>query len=238
MAKLKLLSRTEARKAEQQQIEAFQQQKQEMEKEVGRTVIEQLAWIVHLSQQDLSHHVALDKWAFIDWFALPVFKSNVVTRIPEVLKAQQGLVADIQAALSTVKGLVYGLADGKVVRVSPEKPQDFTFAVRRDHTGRLSHWYEGDVSTQVFLRTLDLLEKVGCDRLRRCPYQPEGKSVCGRVFVKRKGQRFCTRDHAQAAAYDAWVERGSPRYAKRVKQRVGEKVQVARRPRQKGGKAQ
>lgn len=211
MAKVTLLSRTKARKAERQQIQALQQQKQEVEAHTGgATAIGQLAWIVGLSQRTLGYGEALDTWRWLGFFAQPAFKEFLmVHRSPEGPGAQK-VVAEVQDALSTVKTLVCGLADGRVVHLSPESG-DLTFTLRQDAKGRLSRGYRGPLSTQVFLRTLDLLEKAGCDRLRRCPYHPEGKPVCGRVFVKRKGQRFCSPDHAQAAAYAAWVKRGMPR---------------------------
>lgn len=215
MATVKRLARTEAHKAQQQGDHARQQQQQEIEEKIGRTAIAELAWIVELSQQALSEYVALDNWQWLDFFARPALRQIVMkTVIPDSKRARQVLVADIQDALSTVKTLIGGLVDGRPVSLSPAKPEDFVMHFGQDPKGRLERWYGGDLSTLVLLRTLDLLDKVGCGRLRRCPYHPEGKPVCGRVFVKRKGQQFCSRDHAQAAAYDAWVKRGRPRGGK------------------------
>lgn len=209
-----LLSRTEQRKAERQQTQAIQQQVKEVDAHVGRTAVEQLAWIVGLSQRTLGYGEALDTWSWIIFFAVPAFKYLLLTsRIPTEPGRSQKVVAEVQDALSTIKTLICGLADGRVVNLSPETG-DLTFNIRRDAKGRLSREYRGPLSTQVFLRTLDLLEEAGCDRLRRCPYHAEGQPVCGRVFVKRKGQRFCSPDHAQAAAYAAWVKRGMPRGTK------------------------
>lgn len=211
MAKVKLLSRTEARKAEQQQIQALEQQQKEIEAELGCTAIEELAWIVDHSQRTLGFWEALDKWRWLYFFAQPALRYVwMVTHVPEKPDAQKKIVADVQDALTTVKTLISGLADGRAVNLSPESG-DLTFNIRQDAKGRLLREYRGPLGTQVFLRTLDLLNEVGCDRLRRCPYSRDGKRVCGRLFVKRKGQRFCCREHSQAAAYDAWVKRGMPR---------------------------
>lgn len=214
MAKVKLLSRSEARKAEQQQLQALKQQQEEIEARFGRTAITELAWIVDLSQDPLDYWAALEAWQWLYFFAQPAFRHILmVTRLPEKPDAQKKIVADVQGALSTGKTLISGLADGGVVNLSPESG-DLTFNLRQDAKGRLLREYRGPLGMQVFLRTLDLLDTVGCDRLRRCPYSPGGKLMCGRVFVKRKGQRFCSRQHAQEAAYDAWVKRGRPRWKK------------------------
>jgi len=119
-------------------------------------------------------------------------------------------VTDVREALGNVRVLVCGLADRKEVRFLP-KSGDLAIAIRIDSEGRLSREYLGPFKTRVFLRTLDLLEEVGSARLRTCPYSPKGKPVCNLVFVKRRGQRFCSREHSAAAAYDAWVSRGKPR---------------------------
>lgn len=219
MAKVKLLSRTEAREAEQQLIREVEQQIGEVNERIGCSALEQLVWIVGLSQRTLGHWEALDTWQWLGFFGQPAFKHLLMkTRIPTKPEAQKKVVADIEDALSTVKTLIGGLADGKVLNLSPQSG-DLTFNIRQDAKGRLLREYRGPLGTQIFLRTLDLLDEVGCDRLRRCPYSPGGKLVCGCVFVKRKGQRFCCRDHSQAAAYDAWVKRGMPRGRKGGKTR-------------------
>lgn len=219
MAKVKLLSRSEARKAEQQQIHRLQQQQKAIEARLGRTAVEELAWITGLSQATLRDEDALAEWEWLDFFAKPALRHIViVTRIPEDPNARTQLVADIRAVLQTVKTLINGLADGREVNLSPESG-DLTFSIRQDAKGRLQRGYRGTLEAQVFLRTLDLLDTVGCDRLRRCPYLFGGKLVCERLFVKRKGQRFCCRQHAQKAAYDAWVKRGRPRWKKGGKTR-------------------
>ncbi|GEM_PF-3296761 len=218
MGKTKLLTPAEAGKAEQQMLHALERQQEEIEAELGQTAIDELTWIVDLSQRSLSHLEALDQWRWLYFYAQPAFRYLLIeTRIPTKSDAQKKVVADIEDAISTVKTLTGGLADGKVVNLSPESGT-LTLNIRQDAKGRLSREYRGPLETQVFFRTLDLLDRVG-NRLRRCPYQPEGEPVCGRVFVKRKGQRFCKPDHAQAAAYDAWVKRGMPRGRKGGKTR-------------------
>lgn len=73
--------------------------------------------------------------------------------------------------------------------------------------------FEGPLPGQMILATLDYLQAVGVNRLRRCPYNNEGEP-CGRLFIARKGQRFCTPAHARSAAYNAWTSRGRPRGTK------------------------
>lgn len=221
MAKSKLkvvgLSHTEQRKAERQWRREVEQQIAEVNEKIGRSALEQLAWIVGLSQQQVGDGAAYDNWRWL-WFFSFEYRKHLFGGVSTPASVSK-TVPEVKKALDSVRVLICGLADGKTVRFLPELGElgiDF----RIDEDKQLSREFRGPLETQVFFRTLDLLDEVGCDRLRRCPYYPpEGKAVCGRVFVKRKGQRYCNREHAQAAAYDAWVTRGMPRGRKGAKTR-------------------
>lgn len=219
MAKVKLvvgLSPTERRKAKQQMKREVEQQIAEVDETIGRSALEQLAWIVDLSQQQVGDGAAYDNWKWLFFFSFEYRKHlyGSVTTPASVSKT----VPEVKEALDDVRVLICGLADGKTVRFLP-KLGKLGIDIRITEEKRLDREFRGPLGTQVFFRTLDLLDQVGCDRLRRCPYSPGEKLVCGQVFVKRKGQRYCCRDHSQAAAYDAWVKRGMPRGKKGGKAR-------------------
>jgi predicted RNA-binding Zn ribbon-like protein len=63
----------------------------------------------------------------------------------------------------------------------------------------------------LVLGSPELREALGAlvGRLRQCPL--EG---CGKWFLPRKRQTYCTRDHANRANYLLWVKRGRPRGSK------------------------
>jgi hypothetical protein len=72
--------------------------------------------------------------------------------------------------------------------------------------------YQADERTACVLGILRLVDVVGVDRLRKCPYvDPQGDTPCGRLFVARKRQLACTLEHAQRIQYLRWVEAGRPR---------------------------
>jgi hypothetical protein len=52
---------------------------------------------------------------------------------------------------------------------------------------------------------LDDLNAMGADRLRACPFKPDGLDsdgpICGVIFLAVRGQRFCSRKHSAAAAW-------------------------------------
>jgi len=70
------------------------------------------------------------------------------------------------------------------------------------------------IGTRFFVRgpaavihaVIDMLEHVGADRLKRCPFpgSPQERP-CGRLFLaKHRREVFCTRRHAKRAAYLNW----------------------------------
>lgn len=94
--------------------------------------------------------------------------------------------------------------------------------VIREATPRpwVRYQYRADLRTAFLLGLLRLLDVVGVDRLRRCPYEdPKTHQQCGRLFVARKRQLACTLDHAQGIQYQRWVQRGGLRDRKQTRRR-------------------
>lgn len=70
------------------------------------------------------------------------------------------------------------------------------------------------IGTRFFVRgpaalihaAVDMLEHVGADRLKRCPFPGSAQEpACGRLFLaEHRNQAFCSRRHATRAAYLKW----------------------------------
>jgi hypothetical protein len=56
----------------------------------------------------------------------------------------------------------------------------------------------------VVLTLVDDLNRIGADRLRACPLEDDGRR-CGVVFLATRRQRFCSRRHTQAAAWQTYA---------------------------------
>jgi hypothetical protein len=88
--------------------------------------------------------------------------------------------------------------------------------------GRIQQQVTGPLSIRLVLEFIRLLERVGADRLMGCPLQMnEQGAQCGRVFLARRRQRYCTVEHSREAAMRAFRARQLERAA------------AARRPRRK-----
>ena len=65
----------------------------------------------------------------------------------------------------------------------------------------------------VVFAFVDDLNMISPDRLQACPYTPDEGPRCGRIFLARRRQRYCSRAHAQAVAWRT--------YAKTAKRKLG-----------------
>jgi hypothetical protein len=106
-----------------------------------------------------------------------------------------------ESPLPEARDVLERLLTGRPVRLSTQG-----VTVRRD--GAHLRWEPiTDVAVDRFLlRLLHLIERVGVDRVRRCPL--EG---CGRWFVAHKRQLACTLAHAQRVRYLRWANKPRPR---------------------------
>jgi hypothetical protein len=75
-------------------------------------------------------------------------------------------------------------------------------------SGRITRWNEVQVTqmhTALIFYAIDLLDAVGPDRLKACHF---GTEPCGKLFIARRRQKFCSPDHARRAAWRAYLDRG------------------------------
>jgi hypothetical protein len=107
-----------------------------------------------------------------------------------------------------VRGLLEDLAHGRphgcdvAVRYfgfspPPRRPTGQRVSGRIERT--LPWGREVDSVSAAVLRTVELLDEIGADRLRACE--------CGRLFLAVRRQRHCSREHANRAAWRAHMAR-------------------------------
>lgn len=73
---------------------------------------------------------------------------------------------------------------------------------------RLGLEARGPLPVALVLAAVDLLNDVGADRLRACPLplgEEEQQTPCGRLFLARRRQLYCTIPHARMAAWRRWA---------------------------------
>lgn len=72
--------------------------------------------------------------------------------------------------------------------------------------GRLHRRFYGTLPTQLLFAAADLLDRLGVDRLKVCPLKVSGRN-CQRLFLARRAQKFCSRQHAARAAWLRWLQK-------------------------------
>jgi hypothetical protein len=91
----------------------------------------------------------------------------------------------------------------------------FRLAPTRNKPIHVIKIYTAPLLEVLLLVASDLIETVGAHKLRTCP-QLIGTVPCGRLFVAKRRQKFCSIQHARIAAYLAWKQRGSPRRKRKI----------------------
>ena len=185
---------------------------------LGATAKSRLLWLLDFAQRDLE---SLDErqWAFT-WRVLHrlYFGGAIGERDPgwgtPLTVKQRQIIEDIHYRLG---GLLQDLAHGRShacnVKVMysafappPRRSPGSRDAgrIRRDRVTSTVYFGArglnlGDAISAAVLRTVDLLDEVGADRLRAC--------WCGRLFLARGRRVHCSDRHARQAAWRAYISR-------------------------------
>jgi hypothetical protein len=72
--------------------------------------------------------------------------------------------------------------------------------------GGLVRRFSGTLPTRLLVAAADLLDRLGSHRLKTCPHKINGTD-CGRLFLARRAQKYCSRKHATGAAWLRWLEK-------------------------------
>ncbi len=84
--------------------------------------------------------------------------------------------------------------------------EEWEWVFFRGSRGRLERRFHGTLPTGLVFAAADLLDRVGCHRLKACPLKINDHD-CGRLFLARRGQKFCSRQHAARAAWVRWLNK-------------------------------
>jgi hypothetical protein len=82
-------------------------------------------------------------------------------------------------------------------------------------TRQIAHYVPPRVVPEaIVFAFIDDLNAIGADRLRACPLERDG-ARCGVVFLGVRRQRFCSREHANAAAWQTYSRSAKRKLSRR-----------------------
>lgn len=174
-------------------------------KRLGRTADARVRWLLAFARVDVARLSKAKRCAA--WDGVFAVQSRQPVRVPphpETLAAtQQALRACIEALAHGrpyelwVPGLTW------TVRPPPRRPTGARFSDPITRTSAESTAMRSAMPSTAVLALVDDLNAIGADRLRACPLEVDQKR-CGLVFLATRGQRFCSRRHALAAAWQTY----------------------------------
>jgi hypothetical protein len=138
-------------------------------------------------------------------------QSRQTVRVPLATKALAETHQQLQACIGALaNGRPYGLwVPGMTwtLRPPPRRPAGARHSASIVRESAEALVMRAAMPAMVVLALVDDLNAIDADRLRACPLETDG-TRCGTVFLGTRGQRYCTRRHAQAAAWQAYLARG------------------------------
>jgi hypothetical protein len=110
---------------------------------------------------------------------------------------------DVQDAQKTIADMAAALAAREHYEFK-DKGGIWTLEI---HGPRMVSGYTGRLSVMLLHAAKNLLGRVGPGKLMACPFQRRDDSKpCGKVFIARRRQKFCGREHAAAAAFQRYLQ--------------------------------
>jgi hypothetical protein len=143
------------------------------------------------------------------WDGLFALQSQQPTRVSpprqaRVAETVQELRTCIEKLANGCTYLLWMPAMGWVLSPPPRRPAGARHSARIFRESHEQRILPEAMPVMVVLALVDNLNTVGADRLRACPLDTNGER-CGRVFLAARRQSFCSRRHAQAAAWQTYV---------------------------------
>lgn len=180
-------------------------------KRIGRTPEERVRWVLAFVRRDPARLSPRARQVAADSLYTRLRRPAAPWPEPEALKT-------LHETHRALERCVEDLANGNPTRVRvPEMVWQLNPPARRPTGSRHSAPVRrfsveltlepGFTPPQVVLAFVDDLNAIGADRLRACPLE-RGGTRCGVVFLGTRGQRYCTPRHTQAAAWQAYLDRG------------------------------
>ena len=195
-----------------------------------------LRWMLELSARDLSR-IGEDEWTrlqcqlvFIvtrmDWAGRPMDGAGRPGFLPPgdafpvSTKNRRGFTRILQPQL---RALFRALVEEGRHEVHLPRHGAGHWVISRRGVAAEAHFL-GYTWLQIILLAVRLLDQVGAQRLRACP-----TSGCGRIFLASRRQKYCTIEHAQGAAWSAYIARQGGTRAKGETQNVPANVPASTR---------
>jgi hypothetical protein len=170
-----------------------------------------LEWLLRFSQKDIA---AQSDAEMTEAFEVLSF---VQTRLMPHAPATERELSEVRRTHDLLRRLFEEMAHGRSFGFdAPETYWSFSPPPKRapgsrtsDRITRLNDMrlMRQQMSPSAVFRTIDLLDAMGADRLTACPLE-EGDGPCGKIFLAQGRQKFCTPQHAQKAAFQAYRARG------------------------------
>jgi hypothetical protein len=192
---------------------------------------EALKWIVAFSRVDFDGAHSPGFLVDLEWNLFRFVKQPEEIAKVGVQWATQFSIEEWKELQDKVRTVLRSLSVDNI----PVRQETLPTRCLRRRNGKLDIWCEG-IPWQVLVGSLmDLLVRIDIRLLGRC-------IRCDSVFVGRRGQRYCGRNCANAAAAEAYRKSNRQRirqkakttYKKKRKQELGARVRVGRKEGDRG----
>jgi hypothetical protein len=174
-------------------------------KRIGRTPEARVRWLLAFARVDVARLSETKRRAA--WDGVFAVQSRQPVRVPprvDTLATTQDTLREALVALAT--GSPYNLwVPGMTWTLRPPTPRP---AGRRRSDPIVRESVEAKITrdampAMVVQALVDDLNAIGADRLRACPLETDS-TRCGVMFLATRRQRYCSRRHAQAAAWQTY----------------------------------
>jgi hypothetical protein len=178
-------------------------------KRIGRSPEARVRWLLKFAARDVTRLSPVAQKAA--WDALFAAQSGQSVRVPmkatALAETHQELRACIDAFANGRRYDLYVPGMTWTLRPPARRPAGARQSAPITRESVEAQIMSSAMPAMVTFMLADDLNAIGADRLRACPLETDGQR-CGKVFLARKGQRYCTRQHTTAAAWQAYIARG------------------------------
>jgi hypothetical protein len=171
-------------------------------KRIGRSPEARVRWLLEFAARDLERLSPAARR--VAWDTLFTLQNQYPVRVPPhhetVAETHQELRECIEAFANghPYRLLVPGMS--WTLRPPPRRPAGARHSARIARESSEARIMRSAMASAIVFAFVDDLNAIGADRLRACLLETDGRR-CGVVFLARRRQNFCSRSHAQAAAW-------------------------------------
>jgi hypothetical protein len=178
-------------------------------KRIGRSPEARVQWLLKFAARDLTRlSPGAQKAA---WDTLFTAQSGQPVRVPMRASALAETHAELRAGIEALaNGRPYNLwvpGMSWILRAPPRRPVRARQSAPITRESAEAKIMSGAMPAMTVSMFVDDLNAIGADRLRACPLETNGQR-CGKLFLAKKGQKFCSPQHRMAAAWQNYIARG------------------------------